>query len=135
MKKRRMKRLLDIRLPDLYAEDHILIDAMAARYQTSDRAHLAMQLFGAKARALTLASFIANGHDCGGGWEPPGDVIGVAGVALHPEANWPDGCYVAAIDLTHASGRARRVEIDSHLRLADGWRLLDEAVEGLREGP
>lgn len=135
MGKRRSRRFLDLRLPDLYAEDEVLMDAMTASHPTRDRAHLRMQLFGAKARAMTMASSIANGHDCGGGWEPPGDVIGVAGVALHPEADWPDGCYMAAIDLTQASGRARRVEIDSHLRLADGWRLLDEAVEGIREGP
>ncbi len=132
MPRRRTRRYLDLRLPSIYTEDNALIDAMTASHPTWDRARLLMQHFGTKAQAISTATSIANGHDCGGGWEPPGDVIGVA---LHPEANWPDGCYLAAIDLTHASGRARRVEIGSHLRLADGWRLLDEAVEAIREGP
>ena len=115
--------------------DNALIDAMKALHPSWDRAYLQMQLFGAEAQAMSMATSIANGHDARGGREPPGAIIAVAGVALHPEANWLDGCYVAAIDLTHASGRTRRVEVGSHLRLADGWSLVDEAVVGLRVGP
>ncbi len=54
-----MKRLLAIQLPDLYAKDQVLIDVMKAKDPTWDRAHLDMQLFGAKGVARCLATFIA----------------------------------------------------------------------------
>jgi len=113
-----MRWSLDLQLPDLYAEDQPLIDAMRARHPTWDRAHLEMKLFGARAMARSLASYIVNG--C---------------VSLHPEANGPADCYKAAVDLTHASGRTRRVEVGTYRTVADAWRLMDEAVDGLRKGP
>lgn len=130
-----MRWSLDLQLPDLYAEDQPLIDAMRARHPTWDRAHLEMKLFGARAMARSLVSYIVNGCDARGGWEPPGDIIGVAGVSLHPEANGPVDCYKVAVDLTHVSGRTRRVEIGTYRTVADAWRLIDEAVDGLRKGP
>ena len=130
-----MKRLLDLRLPDIYAKDRVLTDALSARHPTWDRLHLDMQLFGSKCRASNLATCIANGHDSRGGWEPPGDVIGVAGVSIHPESHWPDDCYKAAVDLTHVSGRIVRVEVGTYLTVADAWRLLDEAAADLKRKP
>ena len=77
MARRRTRRYLDLRLPDIDAEDNALIDAMTALHPTRGRSHLQMQLFGAKARAISTATSIANGHDARGGREPPGDVVGV----------------------------------------------------------
>lgn len=54
-----MKRLLAIQLPDLYAKDQAVIDDMAARHPSWERAYLATQLFGAKGVARCLAMFIA----------------------------------------------------------------------------
>lgn len=72
-----MKLLLGLESRDLYAEDHGLIDAMAARHPTWDRAHVVVQLFGAKAAALSLATWIASGCDSRGGSRPQGGVAGV----------------------------------------------------------
>jgi hypothetical protein len=108
--------------------------AMTARHPTRGRSHLQKQLFKAKARAIGMATSTASGHDARGGWEPPGDVIGVAGVSLHPEANGAaDACKVTVL-LKHIGGGTRRVVVGAHLTLAETWGLLDEAVVGLGDG-
>ncbi len=80
---------LDIQLPDLYTKDQPLIDALAARHPTWDRAYLEGQFFGAKAMARTLARSIVNGCDARGGWEPPGDIVGVVACPSTPRPTGP----------------------------------------------
>ncbi len=134
MARRRTRRSLGLRLPDLYAEDEALMATMTARHPTRGRSHLQMQLFGAKARTYSMATSVASGHDARGGREPPGDVIGVAGVSLHPEAvGTADACKVTVI-LGHVGGGSRRVVVGAHLTIAEAWSHPDEAVVGLRDG-
>ena len=134
MPRRRARPHLDLRLPSIYTEDNALIDAMTALHPTSGRSHLQMQPFVAEARAVCTATPVASGHDARGGREPPGDVIGVAGVSLHPEANGTADAYNVTVLLKHVGGGTRRVVIGAHLRLAEAWSLPDEAVVGLGDG-
>ncbi len=123
MATRRTRRFLGLRLPDLYAEDEVLMDAMTALHPTWGRSYLQMQPFGAKVQAISMATSIANGHDAGGGREPPGDVIGVAGVSLPPEAVGPDDAYEVPVLRGHAGGRTRRVAVGPHPSSATPYTL------------
>jgi len=115
--------LFGLRLPDLYAADDVLMAAMTARHPTSGRAHLQMQLLGAKCKAHGMATSIANGHDARGGREPPGDVIGVAGVSLHPEADGAEDADKVPVHFGHAGGRTRRVAVGPHPSSATPYTL------------